>query len=89
VPDRLTGAFTTAYFHRPEELRAELAQAGFQVLQIQGLEGAACPFSDFDERWGDPEQQRKLIELADTLGTEPALLGVSVHLLAIARKTMH
>ncbi len=85
-PNRLTGAFTTAYFHRPEELRAEVTQAGFQVLEIQGLEGAACLFSDFDERWRDPEQQRTLIQLADALGTEPALLGVSAHLLAIARK---
>ena len=32
------------------------------------------------------EQQRTMIQLADKLGAEPALLGVSAHLLASARK---
>lgn len=85
-PDGLSGAFTTAYFHHPADLRAEVAAADFEILEIEGLEGVACLLPDFDERWRDPEQQRTMLQIADTLGAEPTLLGASAHLLAIARK---
>ncbi len=31
--------FTTAYFHRPEELRGEVEQAGLRVEGVYGVEG--------------------------------------------------
>jgi hypothetical protein len=45
--------FTTAYFHRPEELQVELASTGFTCRAVLGLEGPAWILSDFDERWTD------------------------------------
>jgi hypothetical protein len=42
--------FTTAYFHRPEELGAELAEAGLTVLGVYGIEGPAWLLSDIAER---------------------------------------
>lgn len=85
-PSGLRGAFTTAYFHRPAELAAEVADAGFVGGMVEGLEGAACLLPDFDVRWRDPVQRQTMERLADELGTEPSLLGVSAHLLAIAWK---
>src|SRR5262249_5638308 len=41
-PERRPGWFTTAYFHRPDELRAELETAGFVVEVIYGVEGPAA-----------------------------------------------
>ncbi len=35
-------------------------------------------------RWNDPVQRRTMIALAESLGSEPSLLGMSAHLLAIA-----
>src|SRR4030095_6392120 len=39
--------FTTAYFHRPDDLCAELEAAGFRDVTVLGVEGAdgSCPTS--------------------------------------------
>src|SRR5204862_7257984 len=44
---------TTAYFHRPDDLRAELEAAGFGDVRILGVEGPAWILPDFDARWDD------------------------------------
>jgi hypothetical protein len=77
--------FTTAYFHRPEDLRAELEAAGFADVQVVGVEGAGWMVADFDSRWADRAQRADLMALARALESEPAVLGVSAHLLGIAR----
>lgn len=78
--------FTTAYFHRPEELRAEVAAAGFVVEGLYGLEGPGWMLQDFDRRWSDPRARADLLRVARALETEPSLLGLSAHLLAVGRR---
>jgi len=79
--------FTTAYFHRPEELQAELTRAGLTVEGLYGLEGPAWILADFNERWADPRRRSDIVRLARALEAEPSVLGVSAHLLAVARKS--
>src|SRR5207253_111445 len=43
--------FTTAKFHRPEELETEVSAAGFSPVQVFGIEGPGWILPDFDERW--------------------------------------
>jgi len=78
--------FTTAKFHRPDELDAEVRAAGFSVLSIVGLEGPGWLFADFEERWADPRRRDDLLRIARTLESEPSLQGVSAHVLAVARR---
>src|SRR5262245_13894982 len=78
--------FTTAFFHRPDGLRAEIEQAGLVVDGIHGLEGPGGMLSDFVERWADARKRADMIRLADALGEEPFLLGASAHLLVVARR---
>ena len=78
--------FTTAYFHRPEELRAEVAAAGLAVEGVYGLEGPAWILPDFAERWADARRQADVVRVARSLESEPSMLGVSAHLLAVGRK---
>jgi ubiquinone/menaquinone biosynthesis C-methylase UbiE len=78
--------FTTAYFHRPEDLRAELAAAGFGGVQILGVEGLGEWFSDFDERWADSALRHDLLDVARRLESEPSIIGASAHLLGTGRK---
>jgi ubiquinone/menaquinone biosynthesis C-methylase UbiE len=78
--------FTTAYFHRPDDLRAELETAGFQDVRILGVEGPGWMLSDFDARWEDAPLRRDLLDVARALESEPSIVGVSAHLLAIGRK---
>ena len=78
--------FTTAYFHHPEELRPEVAAAGFAVEGLYGLEGPGWMLQDFDRRWSDPRTRADLLRLARALETESSLLGLSAHLLAVGRR---
>ena len=78
--------FTTAFFHRPEELSAEIAEAGFSMIELAGVEGPAWLAPDFDARWTDPARREQLLALVRRVEHEAVLLGVSMHLLAVARK---
>lgn len=85
-PDGTPEYFTTAYFHRPEELEQEVAAAGYQVDGVYGIEGPGWLMADFDERWADARQRADLLQMATVMEEEPALRGVSAHLLVFATK---
>jgi ubiquinone/menaquinone biosynthesis C-methylase UbiE len=78
--------FMDTFFHHPDELRNEIAEAGFTVKAIYGVEGPGWLLPDFDEWWQDQEYRERLLQIARTVETEPTLLGVSAHLLAVAKK---
>ena len=78
--------FTTAKFHRPDELAAEVRAAGFAVLSVVGLDGPGWLFADFNERWQDPRRRDDLLRIARALESEPSIQAVSAHILAVARR---
>jgi ubiquinone/menaquinone biosynthesis C-methylase UbiE len=78
--------FTTSYFHRPEDLRAELQDAGFSDVRVLGVEGVAWMFSDFESRWADEPLRQDMLNIARALEAEPSIVGASAHLLGIGRK---
>jgi SAM-dependent methyltransferase len=77
--------FTTAYFHRPEELAAEVEAAGLALEGVYGLEGPGWILPDVDARMADPRRRSALLNVARALETEPSMLGSSAHLLAVAQ----
>jgi SAM-dependent methyltransferase len=81
--DRL---FTTAYFHLPRDLRAEVVEAGFSAVQILNVEGPGFLVADFERRWADPAQRETMLWAAEVVESEPEMLAASSHLLAVARK---
>jgi protein-L-isoaspartate O-methyltransferase len=78
--------FTTAYFHRPEDLHSELKTVGFHDVEVLGVEGPGWILQDFDARWEHPELRRDLIEVSRALESEGSILGASAHLLGLGRK---
>jgi len=78
--------FTTAFFHRPEELRLEISEAGFAEIEVFAIEGPGWLAKDFDARWADAGRRQRLLELIRAVEREPVLLGASSHLLAVGRK---
>jgi ubiquinone/menaquinone biosynthesis C-methylase UbiE len=78
--------FTTAYFHRPEELRTEVVSAGFTCQGVFGLEGPGWVLTDFDERWADTRKREDLLRVARALEQEAPIVGLSAHLLAVGIK---
>ena len=77
--------FTTAYFHRPAELAGEVQAAGLELIGVYGVEGPGWILPDVSERLANPRQSAALLRVAQMLETEPAVVGSSAHLLAVAR----
>jgi SAM-dependent methyltransferase len=73
--------FTTAYLHRPDELAEEVAAAGLTLQALVGIQG---PGWLLRERWEDPAHRASVLDAARAVETEPNLLGISAHLLAVA-----
>jgi ubiquinone/menaquinone biosynthesis C-methylase UbiE len=78
--------FTTAYFHRPEELAAEVQAAGLDLNGVYGVEGPGWILPDVAERMADVHRRASLLRVARLVETEQSLVGSSAHLLAIAKR---
>jgi 2-polyprenyl-3-methyl-5-hydroxy-6-metoxy-1,4-benzoquinol methylase len=78
------GWFTTAFFHRPEELRDEVTASGLELLDLVGVEGIAH-WLELDDLWDTDEGRETILFAARAIEGEPSVLGVSSHLIAVAR----
>jgi ubiquinone/menaquinone biosynthesis C-methylase UbiE len=84
-------AFTAAYFHSGEQLRDEVAAAGFTSCEVYGIEGPAWSMLAAAERnTGESFRDTPLFESALTAARlaepYPELMAASSHLLAISRR---
>ena len=80
----MPGQFTTAYFHRPEELRSELVTADFHVDGLFGIEGPGGYQADGGPDWLDADYRAYIVDLARAVEIEPSFIGFGPHLLALA-----
>jgi SAM-dependent methyltransferase len=78
--------FTTAYFHRPEELGQEVAEAGLRLHGVFAVEGPAWMLADIEQRLADPARRDRVLAAVRRVETEPSLLGASSHLIAVAHR---
>jgi ubiquinone/menaquinone biosynthesis C-methylase UbiE len=78
--------FTTAYFHRPEELAAEIGGAGFGDIQMLAIEGPAWSTALFRDAWNDTVQRQQLLEFLSLIEGEPSIQGSSAHVMAVASR---
>ena len=85
-PGERPGWFTTAYFHRPAELREEAEEAGLLVDGLFGIEGPAWTIPDLGAWLENPARRTKLVDAVRRVEAEPELLGASAHLLLIGRR---
>jgi ubiquinone/menaquinone biosynthesis C-methylase UbiE len=76
--------FTTSYFHRPEELEAEVTGAGYQNVRVLAVEGPVWSATRFKKAWADETQRKILMEFLAMVEQEPSIRGASAHLLAVA-----
>lgn len=82
----LPNGFTTCYFHRPEEIAGEVADAGLTLVDLLPIEGMAHWIPDLADRLSNPDKRAVLLELLESTERELPLLGASAHLLAVARR---
>lgn len=74
-----------AYFHRPNEFEAEISRSGFHNVSVYGVEGFAWLLPHLDNILSEPTRRDQLLTLLRDLESESEILGVSSHLLAVAR----
>ena len=75
----------TGYCHRPGQLREEVEEAGLVVEDLVGLEGLAFALGDLAERLENPVGREVVLDCARAVERVPELLGLSPHLLVVAR----
>jgi SAM-dependent methyltransferase len=85
-PERRPHWFTTAYFHRPDELTTEVALAGLVPVETVGVEGLAGWLPHLAPRWADDIDRQVILAAAHLVEAEPSVLGLSAHLLAVAQR---
>jgi ubiquinone/menaquinone biosynthesis C-methylase UbiE len=78
--------FTTAFFHHPNELRDEATTAGLDVAVLLGVEGMGEWLPGLAEEWASPEGREEIAWAARMIEAEPALAGLSSHLLLVGHR---
>lgn len=77
--------FTTAYFHRPAELAADLRDGGAVDVRVHGVEGPAWLWGDRGTEPPDPWWREAALWAARLTGDDPDGIALSAHLLAVGR----
>ena len=81
-----TRYFTTAYFHRPDELAAEVRESGFRSRGLFTVQGPAQFAPDLEMRMADPARRAQLLDLIRLVEQEVTLLGAAPHIALVAEK---
>ncbi|MBO3741253.1 class I SAM-dependent methyltransferase [Actinoplanes flavus] len=76
--------FTLAYFHHPDEIVDEFAEAGLTRASRYALEGGAWLFADRDGWLEGDERTAALLDALRSVEQEPSLFGISSHLLTVS-----
>lgn len=82
-PRRHPDYFTTAFFHHPDELAAELSGAGFGRVSVRAVEGPVWTYGNLEDILKDADDDSPVMRWLRELEQEPSLLGASSHLMGI------
>lgn len=78
--------FTTALFHTPSELEAEIGDAGLEFEALLAVEGPFWCMGNFDQLWNEPALQQVMLETLRRVEADASLLGASAHWLGVVRR---
>ena len=78
--------FTTAYFHRPEEIKSEINESGLKFQKLIPVESFGWIVKNFSEKEGDRNYMEKLLEVIRMLEVNEDLIAMSPHIIAVAQK---
>ncbi|MGH7449400.1 MAG: class I SAM-dependent methyltransferase [Longimicrobiales bacterium] len=78
--------FTDAYFHHPDELTAELREAGFTVGPLIAVEGPFWMLQNFNEHWSEETGRQRLLSYLRMIESDATMIGASAHIVAVCRK---
>jgi ubiquinone/menaquinone biosynthesis C-methylase UbiE len=78
--------FMDTFFHHPDELEAEVANAGLRIIGLFAVEGISYMMKDLHENWQDESHRDFLLEIINKTECEPSLIGASPHIMCVGKK---
>jgi ubiquinone/menaquinone biosynthesis C-methylase UbiE len=85
-PKSMPGVLPAAYFHSPNELRAELEDAGLIYLDIYAVEGPVWLDKNYFQSRSDPKKKATMNELMSIVEKDQSLLSLSPHMMIAGKK---
>jgi ubiquinone/menaquinone biosynthesis C-methylase UbiE len=85
-PTKNPNYFTCAFFHHPRDITAEITESGLILEKLLPVESLGALLPRFEADWQDTRRRDRLLRFLRQIEDEPSLLGISAHLLVIARK---
>ncbi|MDB5144826.1 MAG: class SAM-dependent methyltransferase [Mucilaginibacter sp.] len=85
-PKSMPGVLPAAYFHRPNELKTELEEAGLTYLDTYAVEGLIWMDKNYFETRSDPKKKEAIMELMKITENEQSLLSLSPHMMIAGKK---
>ena len=82
----MPGVLPAAYFHRPDELKAELEEAGLTYLDTFAVEGMIWIDKNYFESRSDAQKKEKIMGLMRLTENDQALLSLSPHMMIAGKK---
>lgn len=76
-----------AFFHTPIELKEEIEVSGLSHEKTIAIEGPVWIVPTFEEKWDKPKSKQKLLQICSLVEEQESLLGMSPHILAVAKKS--
>lgn len=75
-----------AYFHTIDELRNEVHNSGFEIVNHHAVEGCIWITPTLEEKWQDVVSRNRLLDIIHATEHEETLMGLSPHFLVVAKK---
>lgn len=88
-PGRHPEWFTTAYFHHPQDLAAEVAEAGLLPGPVLSVEGMLHWAPNIAARLADPTQRQLVLDFLAATETDETAYAATAHLSRLARPDHH
>jgi ubiquinone/menaquinone biosynthesis C-methylase UbiE len=85
-PKNMPGVLPSAYFHRPDELKAEFEEAGLTYMDTYAVEGVIWMDKNYFETRSDPAKKERIMALMKMTENDPALLSLSPHMMIAGKK---
>jgi ubiquinone/menaquinone biosynthesis C-methylase UbiE len=85
-PAAWPGILPEAFFHKPNELLAEVTEAGFTNLQLFAVEGMIWLDAKYFESRSNPEKKEKMMNLLKATEQSMEMLCFSPHMMVCGRK---
>jgi ubiquinone/menaquinone biosynthesis C-methylase UbiE len=78
--------WTTAYLHKPDELKEEVTQSGLKLEDMFAIDSFGWLVPSFQEKWQDKGYRDLLLRTIRVVERDASLMGISAHIMGVATK---